>query len=282
MTLPTKFATDTNFATGVDVGTPVRDAHPGPAQGFIPHEGVTAQSLNDLFGSIIDYLYQQVEDPESFVEIRDDFLGCKFDSTTNILHSAYPWEVTSTEDAVPGTDPPLGVGMVTASLLATEEFEMELAGQQNSIRWGDLQEATFRVKLTSSDFTAAQFFVGIAENFTIAGVGSNAVGLWFDHATDSDNWLIRNKVGGVDDAVNTGTFLGSTIWVTLKLRRISATQVECYLFGSLQATLTDGVDAPADATLMTVGMYAKAGSAAAMTPALDMVYVKLDSSVRTT
>lgn len=284
MALPRKWATTTPYATGVDTGTPSR-VDPGAglaASGFIPHTGVPAQYLNEILGLIVDNLYEPREAPEAYVEIRDDFTGCVFDATTSVLHSAYPWQVTSTEDAVPGTDPPLGVGMVTASLLATEDFEMELAGQQNSFRWGDLQEATFRVKLTSSDFTDAEFFVGFAENVELVGIGNNAVGLWFDSATDTDNWLIRHKVGGVDDATNSGTFLGSTIWVSLKLRRISATQVAVYLFGNVVATLVDGTTAPADAALMTVGMYAKAGSAASMTPAWDLVYLRLDSTVRTT
>ncbi|HEY3499759.1 MAG TPA: hypothetical protein VGK73_33940 [Polyangiaceae bacterium] len=218
-----------------------------------------------------------VQRPESYAEIRDDFIGCVFDSTTDVLHSALPWQVTSTENAVPGTDAANGhPGTVTASLLATEEFEMELAGEQNNIRWGNLQDATFAVRMTSTDFTDAELFVGLAENFELASVGNNAVGLWFEHGTESDQWLIRHKVGGVDDATITAKFVGSTIWATLKLRRISATQVEVYLFDDLVATLTDGVDAPADSALLTVGMIAKAGSAAAMTPALDLVYVRWD------
>jgi hypothetical protein len=279
-----KWATTTNYTTGVDTGTPTC-VDPGAgvaAEGFVPHEGVPAQHVNSLFHDVIQALFDPRESPEAYAEIRDDFIGCTFDSATNILHSVYPWEVTSTENAVPSTDPPLGVGTVTASLLATEEFEMELAGQQLSIPWGALEEATFRVKLTLSDFTDAEFFVGLAENFELVGVGSNAVGLWFDYSVNNAQWLIRNKVGGVDDAVVTGTFLGSDVWVSLKLRRISATQVEVYLFGDLQATLTDGVDAPADAAEMTVGMFAKAGSAAAMTPHWDLCYVRWTTPNRAT
>lgn len=282
MPLPSKFSTNTNYSTGPDTGTPTKVDPSGLLNGFIRGVVAAPQHVNFLINAIIDYLHEQVETPESYLEIRDDFTGCVFDGTTDILHSAYPWQITSTENAVPGTDADLAPGTVTASLLATEEFEMELAGQQNSFKWGELQYASFRFRVTSSDLTDAETFVGFAENVELVGVGNNAVGLWFDHATSVDQWLIRHKVGGVDDATVSGKFIGSTIWVTLRLKRISSTQVECYLFGDLVATLTDGVSGPADSAVMTVGMYAKAGSAAALTPAWDLVYVRSSTPNRLT
>ncbi len=213
--------------------------------------------------------------PEAYAEIRDDFIGCWFDTANNVLHSALPWEVTSIEDAVPATNAADGhPGIVSANLATGEAFELELAGSQNNIRWGDLQDATFIARLTSSDFTDAEFFVGMAENFDPGAVGNSAVGLWFDHGTSATQWLVRHKVGGVDDATLSGMFIGSGVWVTMKIHRISSTQVEIYLFGDLVATLTDGVDAPGDSAQMTVGTFATAGSVAAMTPDVDLVYVR--------
>ena len=219
--------------------------------------------------------------PESYAEIRDDFTGCIFDTTSNILHSAFPWHISSTEDAVPGTDPTAHPGTASASLLATEEFEMELAGEQNSIRWGDLQDATIIARMTSSDFTNAEMFVGFAENLELVGIGNSAVGLWFKQTTSSQ-WMVRHKVGGVDDSTLTGVVANTTIWKTLKLHRISATQVEATLNGALVATLTDGTTGPSDSALVTIGMFARAGSAAALTPAVDMLYVRWTTSGRTT
>jgi hypothetical protein len=278
-----KWATTTNYTTGVDTGTPTC-VDPGAgvaAEGFVPHEGVPAQHVNSLFHDVIQALFDLSESPEAFVEIRDDFIGCSYDGTTKVLHSAYHWEVSSTIGATPSTAPPLGFGTVSASLLATEEFEIELAGDQNSIQWGLLQEASFRVRVTSTDLNNAELFIGLAENHETIGVGNNAVGLWLDEAT-SPNWLIRHKVGGVDDATNSTTFFGSGVWVTMKLRRISATQVEVYLFGDLVATLTDGTTGPADGALMTLGWFATAGTAAAMTPEVDLIYVKMLTPNRTT
>lgn len=283
MAFPRKFSTNANYSTGVDVGTPTR-VDPGSgaaADGALPHTGLSAQTFNYLMGGLIDALYDLQEQPEEYAEIREDFTGCVFDATTDILHAAYPWQVTSTENAVPGTDPPLAPGTVKASLAVTEEFEMELAGQQLSIRWGDLQDATFRVRVTSTDVSEGEMFVGLAENFELVSVGNNAVGIWFDAAT-SAQWLVRHKVGGVDDATVTSGTVGSTIWVSLKLHRISATQVECYVFNDLVATLTDGVTAPADSALLTLGMYAKAGATFAMVPEVDMMYVRWSTANRLT
>lgn len=280
-TPPERFATNANYGSGPDAGTPTRVDPSSNANGFIRGVVAAAQHVNHLFGLITDYLRDQIETPESFAEIRDDFTGCVFDATTDILHSAFPWQITSTENAVPGTDPLTHPGTVTASLLATEEFEMELAGQQLSIRWGDLQNATVIARVTSTDLTDAEMFVGFAENFELVGVGNNAVGLWLDEAT-SANWLIRHKVGGVDDATDTTQVVATNAWQTIKITRISSTQVTVTRNGDLVATLTDAVTAPDPNTFLTLGMLAKAGSAAAMTPAVDFLYARWTTANRTT
>jgi hypothetical protein len=281
MAYPRKWASTLNYTTGVDVGTPTR-VDPGAgaaAEGAQPLGPLAAQHFNYLLGTVIQALYDAQEQPEEYAEIREDFTGATFDSTTDILHAAYPWQITSTENAVVGTDAATHPGSVTASLLATEEFEMELAGQQLNIRWGDLQDLTIIAQISSVDLDDAEMFVGLAENFELVATGNNAVGLWFKQTT-SNNWMVRHKVAAVDDATLTSEPDTEGDWKRFKLHRISSTQVEAYIEGNLIATLTDGVDAPAASTLMTLGMLAKAGSAAAMTPMVDLFYVKWATPAR--
>src|SRR5688572_30799418 len=143
MALPRRWATNTNFSTGVDTGTPTR-VDPGAgyaANGFLPHDGLAAQHMNHLLGEMIDALYEPLETPEAYAEIRDDFMSPWFDSANDILHSAERWEITSTEDAGVGDgfDHP---GQVLASLSTGQEFGMRLLGLHRPVPWGQLQEMT--------------------------------------------------------------------------------------------------------------------------------------------
>lgn len=286
MTLPTKWATDTNFATGPDTGTPTR-VTPGAgiaAQGFIPHDGVPAQHVNALLGQIIDSLYEPIEQPETYAEIREDFISAYFDSATGLLTSQVLWFVEPThEDAAFDADA-THPGTVLSSLAIGEEFGMHLQGSHRPVLWGSLQDMTIVAAVTSSNMTGHEMFIGLSETGSdVADVDANdtAVGLWFKRAT-SANWMVRHMAATVDDATISTEVVATAVYVVMKFHRISTTQVEVTLNGDLIATLTDGVDAPPDNTAIKPVFVAKAGGSASMFPKLDLIYVRWTTPSRQT
>jgi hypothetical protein len=291
-TPPRKWATDAAYSSGPDVGTPPRD-DPGAgiaAQGFVPHEGVPAQHVNSLFGEIIDFLHSPLDQADAYCELREDFMPGTVDTSAGVVYADHTWLISenpsaaalttmSTSIPFPGNNP----GLLFANVSANDSFEISLGAELTTgfLKWGDLTAATFCFGVSSTNFTGAEAFVGLASQLSDNTLGDDAVGLWFRKAT-SNFWMIRHKVGGADDATLTSVPVVDDEMVVCKLLRISATQVQVYLNGALAATLTDGTTAPADTARLNLGMIANAGSGAALVPQWDLAHVRFATPNRAT
>lgn len=284
-TPPSKWATDTNYTTGPDAGTPTRvDPGTGVAdEGFIPGQGVAAQHMNALHGETIDYLHALIQDRDTFAELEDDFLPGHYDSGDDLVHTALTWKA---DEYVAGVvDPSAGSvanpGQARCDIATTEGFVLRLGAEfgDRFVQWGDVQEVLLVAGVTSTVLTSDEMFVGLADQISYNPglsqivLGNDAVGLWFRRAT-SANWMVRHKSGGVDDATLTSVPVVSGEFVVLKIRRVSATAVQVYLNGTLAATLTDGTTAPADAAPLTVGLVGFAGGGDTLTVLWDKVYLR--------
>lgn len=284
-TPPRKWSTDTNYSSGVDTGTPTR-VDPGAglaAQGFIPHEGVPAQHVNSLFGETIDYLHALIEDRDTFAELEDDFFPGHYDSGDDLVHTSLTWKA---DEYVAGVvDPSAGSlvnpGQARCDIATTEGFVLRLGAEfgDRFVQWGNVQEVLIVAAVTSTVLTGDEMFVGLADQISFNPglsqivLGNDAVGLWFRRAT-SANWMVRHKVGGVDDATVTSVPVVSGEFVVLKIRRVSATSVQIFLNGTLAATLTDGSTGPADAAPLTVGQVGYAGGGDTLAVLWDKIYLR--------
>lgn len=206
--------------------------------------------------------------PAGYARVRDDFMPGATDSATHLVHADRTWRAF-TDGAPDASTTALSMsssftnpGVLTASVAVGQEYTLKLAELITAglVRWGELEAATLVFGMFSSNYTGAEVFVGLGTDLNGPGLGADAVGLWFKKST-SNNWMVRHKHGGAEDATTTALVVVNSKFVVMAIERAGSTQVKVTLNGTLVATLTDGTNAPADVSMLNLGIYAAAGSA---------------------
>lgn len=254
MTVPRRWASDADYTSGIDDTTETR-TDPGAAlsaQGFIPHEGVPAQHLNYLIGTITDSLHE-IDNALDYAEIREDFIGAAIDDGgANLLTAPCSlWRTNVTfspainhrpgngknpgllECAIPtdaggcvyefhagGTDTgaPINYYFSFAELEVVLKIEEDVANTSESIRFGLVDDAS------------------------LENGGSDCLCIWRSKAVSATKWLLLKRVSGVQTVttLTAADFVDGeyAVWRLEKTPGTASGDVRIYLNGTLVHTVT--------------------------------------------
>lgn len=224
--------------------------------------------------------------PERFFIAEDDFYPGAYVQADALYYGQHTWRVTEGDSLTQG---PVTIvsgkvenpGVYFASVTASDTWAMSLGETfAAGIPIGDIENVTIIAALNSSNYGGAEAFFGLATTIQSSGVGNDAVGLWYSEVVDNNNWLVRHKTGGVDDATVSSVILTNNLYVEFKLQRISVTQMTASINGTIVATLTHGVTMPAAVDLVNIGMFAAAGGGATLTTRCDFFHVRSSTPSR--
>ena len=240
---PRVFATNDDYATGPDTGTPTKVDPASDANGFINGQIIAAQHVNYWLNAVTQYLL----DRDNAFFVNEDFAGAIFDSGESRVDASFPWRTIHTGsvsingNAGSAKNP----GLLRCSIPTAESFVFHL----HTAAGAPLTYASFRrlrvtVSVTSDPTNVAdEVMFGLADDASDINDPDHLL-VWWNHGVDADNWILRRRVG----SVQTNTVLASAAFVDGEfadwdLIKTEAGDVELYLNGVLVHTV-DAADLP--------------------------------------
>jgi hypothetical protein len=244
-TLPRKWATDAAYSSGIDSGTSPR-TDPGAgisAQGFLPHEGVPAQHLNHILGTITDSLH--AIDSIDYAEIREDFIGAAIDDSGSSLLTAPQslWRTNVTFSPAINHRPgnAKNPGLLECSIPTDAGgcvYEFHAGGTNTGApityyQSFQLLEVVLKIEEDAANISESIRF-GLVDNAGAENGGSDCLCLWRNKGVNASKWLLLKRVSGVQtNTVLTAADFVDGEFAVWRLEKNSAGGIDISLNGTV-------------------------------------------------